>query len=78
MPAAAPVEELASPWPQKRNEVLEIRRGARSRSERGRIQRAARGGNEHETRGAARDLEAARVDVLVWDAITGEMKHGSE
>jgi hypothetical protein len=74
VPATAAVKELAPTWAQEREHVLEIGRGAGQRSERARIQRAARHHEERETGSAAGDLEAARMDVLVWDAITGEVK----
>jgi hypothetical protein len=68
---------------QKRDDMLKIRGRARRCAESRRIQWPASPGQEQEASEATTDLEAARVDVLVWHTIAREVqdrpeKDGSE
>jgi hypothetical protein len=74
VPTAAAVKELASARTQEWEDVLEVRGGARSRAQRCRIERSAPRGEEDEARQAAADLETARADVLVREAVAGKME----
>ena len=74
VPTAAAVEELVSARTEKWEDVLEVRRGARSRAQRRRIERSAPRGEEDEARQAAADLEPARADVLVREAVARKME----
>jgi len=76
VPAAAVVEELAAARAQEREDVLEVRGGARRGTERRRIERAAPRGEEDEARETAGDLEAARADVLVRQAVAARWRIG--
>jgi hypothetical protein len=69
VPSSRPVEELATARAQEREDVLEVRGGARRCAERRRIERAAPRGQEKEARETAANLEAARADVLVRQAV---------
>jgi hypothetical protein len=68
------MKQLAAAGTQERKYVLEVGRGARKRSERGRIKRAPRDPDERHTRSTARDLEAPRADVLVRNSVTCQVK----
>ena len=74
VPAAAAVEELATARAQEGEDVLEVGGGARRGTERRRIERAAARGEEDEARETAADLEAARADVLVRQAVAREVE----
>ena len=74
MPAVAAVKQLASTWTQKGDNVLKIRGRAGRCSQSRRIERAALAGEEDEAEEAATDLEAARIDVLVWQTIAREVE----
>jgi hypothetical protein len=74
VPAEKAVEELAPARAQEWEDVLEVRGGARSRAQRCRIERSAPSGEKGETRQAATDLETARADVLVREAVAGKME----
>ena len=74
MPAEAVVKELPSARAQEREDVLEVRSGARRGAKRRRIERASPPGEEQEARETADDLEATRADVLVRQAIAREME----
>jgi hypothetical protein len=65
MPAEAAVEELPPARPKERQDVFQVRCGARSGAEGRRIERTAPAGKEDEARETAANLEAARADVLV-------------
>jgi hypothetical protein len=78
VPAAAAVKELLSARAQQREQVLEVRCRSRKRTEGGRIERAASRGEEGDGREPASDLEAAAGDVLVRDAVCGEVERGSK
>jgi len=67
MPAV--VEELVSARTEKGKDVLEVRGRTRRCAERRGIERATPQGEEGQTRHSAADLESARGDVLVWDAV---------
>ena len=71
------VEELVSARTQVGEDVLEVRGGARRRAKRRRIERSAPEGEEGEARQAAADLELARRDVLVRDAVAENMEDRS-
>lgn len=76
VPAAA-VEELPPARAQEREDVLEIRRGARRGAEGRRVERTAARGEEQEAREPASDLEAPRADVLVRQAVTHKVENRS-
>jgi hypothetical protein len=69
VPTEEPVKQLGSTGTQKGDNVLQIGGGARCRAESRGVERAAPAGQENEAKEAARDLEAARVDVLVRKTI---------
>jgi len=71
------VEEFATARAQARQDVLEVRGRARRRTERRRIEQAAARGEEDEARETAADLEAARADVLVRQAVAGKVEVGT-
>jgi hypothetical protein len=73
VPAAAAVKELLSARAQPREHVLEVRCRRRKPAEGGRIERAASHCEEGEGREPASDLETAAGDVLVRDAVCGEV-----
>jgi hypothetical protein len=68
------VEELPSARAQEREDVLEVRGGARRGAKRRRIERASPCGEDEEARDAAADLEPTRVDVLVRQAVAGKVE----
>jgi hypothetical protein len=72
------VEELYSARAQEREDVLEIRGGARRGAQRRGIERASPRGEDQETREAAADLEATRAEVLVRHAVAREVKNRPE
>jgi hypothetical protein len=72
------VKELLSARAQRREHVLEVRCRSRKPTEGGRIERAASHGEEGDAREPASDLETAAGDVLVRDAVCGEVERGSE
>jgi hypothetical protein len=78
VPAEAAVKELAPAKAQRREDVLEIGRGARGRAEGRRIERAASSGEQRKTDEAAADLEATRADVFVRNAVTCEVQDRPE
>jgi hypothetical protein len=73
VPAEAVVEELPSARTQQGEDVLEVGGGTRRRAERRRIEWASPQGEEKKARNTAADLEATRADVLVWQAVAGEV-----
>ena len=77
MPPQTVVEELPSAGTQGRNDVLEIRSGARERAERRRIERPASRGEESDARDTGPDLEPSRVKVSVRNAVAHEMQNRS-
>jgi hypothetical protein len=78
MPAVPAVKELAAVRTQPRKDVLEIGRGSRAGSERGRIERPTGQREQSKTEEAAADLEATIGDVLVRHPITGQMQRRTE
>src|SRR4249919_353452 len=74
VPAEAAVEELPSARAQERENMLEVRSGARRGAERRRIERASPHGEEEDARETAADLEATRADVLVRQTVAREME----
>jgi hypothetical protein len=76
--AAAAMEDLLSAHTEPRNEVLEVGHRRCGPAEHGGIERAARCGEQSERDEAAADLEASVGNVLVRDAITGDMERGAE
>lgn len=75
MPATAPVEELPSARAQEREDVLQVRGGARGCAECRRIERASPHCEEGEAGDAAAYLEATRADVLVRHVVSREMEN---
>jgi hypothetical protein len=73
MPAVTAVEELVSARPQEWQDVLQVGGGARCGPQRRPIQWATHGGEERNAGETAADLEAARPDVLVREAVTREV-----
>jgi len=68
------VKELLSAWAQRREHVLEVRCRSRKRTEGGRIERAAPGGEKNDRPNSAPDLEAAAADVLVREPVSGKVQ----
>ena len=68
------MKELPATRAQKREDVLEIGGGARRSSERRRIERASPRGEDKDPSHAACDLEAARAEVLVRQAVAREVE----
>jgi len=78
MPATAPVEELPSARAQERENMLEVRGGARGCAERRRIEGASPRREEEDASDAAADLEASGADVLVRHAVAREVENRPE
>ena len=76
MPPQAVVKELPSAWTHERNDVLEIRSGARERAERRRIEGASPRGEKSDACDTGPDLEPSRVEVSVRNAVAHEMQNG--
>jgi hypothetical protein len=74
VPTVAPVKQLRSARAKKWYDVLEIRSGACRCSESRRIEGTASAGEEGEAEGTATDFEAARANVLVWQAVAREVE----
>jgi hypothetical protein len=76
MPSWNPVarEELSSAGSRQADDVLEIRRGRGDRSNRRRVERPADDGEGENTKRAARHLEPARGNVLVWHPVAEEVQ----
>ena len=74
VPAETVMKELPATRAQKREDVLEIGGGARRSSERRRIERASPRGEDKDPSHAACDLEAARAEVLVRQAVAREVE----
>jgi hypothetical protein len=72
------VEELPPARAQEREDVLEVRGGARRRAKRRRIERASPRGEEQETRETAADLEVTRADVPMGQAVAREVEDRPE
>jgi hypothetical protein len=68
------MEELASARAQEREDVLEVRGGARRGAKCRWIERASARGQEQEARETAADLEATRADVLMGQAVAREVE----
>jgi hypothetical protein len=68
------VEELPSARAQEGEDVLEVRGGARRGAERRWIEGASPRGQEQQTRETAADLEAARADVLMGEAVASKVE----
>jgi hypothetical protein len=75
VPPADPVrgEELPPARPRKAKDVLEIRCGGAAGPDDGGVERATDGGEQPEEREPRADLEPARTDVLVRNAVAEEM-----
>jgi hypothetical protein len=78
MPAATPVKELLAARAQRRDHVLEVRRRRCGRAQSRRIEWAAARSQEHEGRNSTPDLKTAAGNVLVRDAVCGQVQNGSE
>ena len=78
MPTPAPVKELPASEAQRGDYVLEVGRRRRNRTQGRRIERAAARSQEHEGRNSAPDLKTAAGDVLVRDAVCGQVQNRSE
>ena len=72
---AVVVEEFPSARAQERKDVLEVRRGARRSAECRRIERASPRGEEDDARETTADLEPARVEVSVRNAVARDMEN---
>jgi hypothetical protein len=77
VPAVA-VEELPSARAQEGEHVLEVRGGARRGAQRHRIERTSPRGEKQDACETAADLEATRADVLVRQAVAGEVEERPE
>jgi hypothetical protein len=71
---AAVMEELPSTRAQEREDVLEVRSGARRRANCRWIEGASPRGEEQEARKTAADLEATRAEVLMRQAVAREVE----
>ena len=69
------VEELPSARAHVRNDVLEVRRGARYSAECRRIEQASSYGEEEDARETAGDLEPTRVEVAVRNAVARNVEN---
>jgi len=78
VPAATAVKELLSARAQRRENVLEVRCRSRKRTEGGRIERAAPGGEKSDRPNPAPDLEAAAADVLMRKPVSGKVQERSK
>lgn len=78
MPAAPAVKELPTARPQRGDDVLEVGRGSRNRTEGRSIERTPPHSEKRNRGDPARHLEAAAGDVLVRNAVCGQVQHGSE
>jgi hypothetical protein len=78
VPAAAAVEELLSPRPEPWHEVLEIGHGGGGSAEHRGVEDATPGGEQAERDETAADLEAPVGNVLVRDAVCGDVQGGAE
>lgn len=78
MPAVTAVEELGSARAQEWHDVLQVGGGGRGSPQRRAIQRTAHAGEEGKTSEAAADLEAARADVLVRQAVARKVDDGPQ
>jgi hypothetical protein len=58
--------------------MLDVRNGPRDSADDGRVEWAAGCREEEDGHGPARQLEAARGDVVVWHAVTGEVDERPE
>ena len=67
------MKDLPSAWTQEGKDVLEIRSGARDRTQRRRIERASPRGEESDACDTGPDLEPSRVKVAVRNAVAREM-----
>jgi hypothetical protein len=77
-PRAVPatvVEELPSARAQEREDVLEVRGGARRGAKCRWIEGASPRSQDQEARETAADLEATRADVLMGQAVASEVEH---
>jgi hypothetical protein len=74
MPASPVVEQLRTAWARQPNDVFDIRQAGGNGAHGGRITRPAPCGYKAHDKQAAADLEAPVVDVLMRNAITGEMR----
>ena len=68
------MEELSTARAEERKHVLEVRGGARRRTERRGIERASPRGQEKDAREPASDLQVRRMNVLVRQAIAREVE----
>jgi len=75
VPADTVVKDLPSPGTQEREDVLEVGGGTRGPAERCRVEWASPRSEEEHSRDAATDLEAPRAEVLVGNAVAGEVEH---
>ena len=78
VPAKAVVKELPSARTQEREDVLEVRGGARRSAKRRRIEWASPRGEEKDARETAAELEATRMEVPMWQPIAREVEDWSE
>ncbi len=76
--AAAAMEDLLPTHTKPRNEVLEVGHRRCCSAEHGGIEGPAPSGEQSEGDEAAADLEAPIGNVLVRDAITGDVQRGAE
>jgi hypothetical protein len=74
----APMEELAPARAQLREDVLEVGCSGGAGPQRGRVERAAREGEQRECEQAASDFKGTLGYVLVRDPITGKMQRRPE
>jgi hypothetical protein len=78
MPTAPAVKELLAARAQRGDDVLEVRRGRCNRTEGRGIERTPPHREKRDRGNPARHLEAAAGDVLVRNAVCGQVQNGSE
>jgi hypothetical protein len=78
MRTATTVKELPAAGTERADYVLEVGRRGRNRTQSRRIERAAARSQEHEGPNPAPDLKPAAGNVLVWDAVCGQVQNRSE
>ena len=71
-------EKLAAARAWEPDAVLDVGERRGQRTERPPVEGPERAREQHETRGPARDLEAARSDVLVREDVTEEVEGGPD
>jgi hypothetical protein len=78
MPTAPAVKELLAARAQRGDDVLEVRRRSCNRTEGRGIERTPPHGEKRDRGSPARHFEAAAGDVLMWNAVCGQVQDRPE